>query len=125
MSVVFIGPTPRCLLGVTTRLHGSIPCFFKVSGEINEFMKMHFVNLAELGLRQVSRRLYDAGLPSMALAYKKDVNDSQKSPAIKIIEELANLGTDMRIFDPFVPSDEGRIFTSMRTLSIIPRALDR
>jgi UDP-N-acetyl-D-mannosaminuronate dehydrogenase len=93
-----------------TRSH----CFIETSGEINEFMKMHVVNLAEKGLRQVGKRLYGAKITVMGLAYKKNINDPRESPAIKIIEELANLGADVRVYDPFVPSirTKAGVFTS-------------
>ena len=89
--------------------------FPETSGEINEFMKMHVVNLAELGLRQVGKRLYGARITVMGLAYKKNINDPRESPAIKIIEELANLGAEVRVYDPFVPSIRTRagVFTSV------------
>lgn len=68
MSAVFIGPTPRCLLGVTTRLHNPISRFVMISSEITEFVKMHVVNLTEEGLRQVCKRLYGAKIAIMGLA---------------------------------------------------------
>ena len=40
----------------------------------------------------------------MGLAYKKNINDPRESPAIKTIEELANLGAEVRVYDPFVQS---------------------
>ena len=55
-------------------------------------------------LRQVGKRLYGAKIAVMGLAYKKNINDPRESPAIKIIEELANLGADVRAYGPFVPS---------------------
>jgi UDP-N-acetyl-D-glucosamine dehydrogenase len=89
-------------------------CFIETSGEINEFMKMHVINLAERGLRQVGKRLYGAKIAVMGLAYKKNINDPRESPAIKIIEELANLGAEVRVYDPFVPSlaTKAGVFTS-------------
>ena len=78
--------------------------FIETSGEINEFMKMHVINLAERGLHQVGRRLFGAKVAVMGLAYKKNINDPRESPAIKIVEELANLGARVRVYDPFVPS---------------------
>ncbi len=80
------------------------PRFTETSGKINEFMKMHVINLADRGLRQVGKRLYGAKITVMGLAYKKNINDPRESPAIKIIEELVNLGADVRVYDPFVPS---------------------
>lgn len=78
--------------------------FIETSSEINEFMKMHMVNLAEKGLRQVGKHLYGAKVVVMGLAYKKNINDPRESPSIAVIEELANLGAEVRVYDPFVPS---------------------
>jgi len=66
-------------------------------------------------LRQVGKRLYGARITVMGLAYKKNINDPRESPAIKIIEELANLGAEVRVYDPFVPSIRTRagVFTSV------------
>jgi UDP-N-acetyl-D-mannosaminuronate dehydrogenase len=96
---------------VATRPH----CFIETSGELNEFMKMHVINLAERSLRQVGKRLYRTKIVVMGLAYKKNINDPQESPAIKIIEEFANLGADVRVYDPFVPSlaTKAGVFTSV------------
>ena len=47
---------------------------------------------------------YPSGHAVMGLAYKKNINDPRESPAIKVIEELANLGAKVRVYDPFVPS---------------------
>jgi UDP-N-acetyl-D-glucosamine dehydrogenase len=93
---------------------GFIPRFIETSGEINEFMKMHVINLTEQGLRQVGKRLYGAKVAVMGLAYKKNINDTRESPAITIIEELVNLGALVRVYDPFVPSlaTKSGVFTS-------------
>jgi UDP-N-acetyl-D-glucosamine dehydrogenase len=92
----------------------SLHCFTETSDEINEFMKMHVINLAERGLRQAGKRLYGAKIAVMGLTYKKNINDPRESPAIKIIEELANLGAEVRVYDPFVPSlaTKAGVFTS-------------
>lgn len=83
---------------------GFIPRFIETSGEINEFMKMHVINLANEGLGQVGKSIYGSTVSVMGLAYKKNINDPRESPCIKIIEELANLGAFVRVYDPFVPS---------------------
>ena len=97
---------------------GFIPRFIETSGEINEFMKMHVVNLVERGLSRVGKRLYGAKVAVMGLAYKKNINDPRESPAIKIIEELANLGADVRVYDPFVPSlaTKAGVFSSVGSI---------
>ena len=96
--------TPLHGLSTSNCFNGFIPRFIETSGEINEFMKMHVINLAERGLHQVGRRLYGAKVAVMGLAYKKNINDPRESPAIKVIEELANLGARVRVYDPFVQS---------------------
>jgi len=83
-----------------------IPRFIETSGEINEFMKMHVVNLVEKGLKQVDKKIYNAKVAVMGLAYKKNINDTRESPSIKIIEELIRLGADVRVYDPYVASIE-------------------
>lgn len=55
---------------------------------------MHIGNLFNYALRWII----------MPLAYKKNIKRLQESPAIKIIEELANLGAKVPVCDPFVPS---------------------
>lgn len=57
-------------------------CLTEISSETNEFVKMHVINLAG----------------------GKNINDLRKSPAITVLEELANLGAEARVYGPFVPS---------------------
>ena len=97
-------PLDPYYMSYRAKKYGFIPRFIETAGEINEFMKMHIVNLAEKGLRQVGKHLYGAKIAVMGLAYKKNINDPRESPAIKIIEELVNLGADVRVYDPYVPS---------------------
>jgi len=93
---------------------GFIPRFIETSGEINEFMKMHIINLARTGLEQAGKQVYGSKITVMGLAYKKNIDDPRESPSIKIIEELANLGVVVTVYDPFVPSirTKAGVFTS-------------
>jgi UDP-N-acetyl-D-glucosamine dehydrogenase len=93
---------------------GFIPRFIETSAEINEFMKVHVINLAESGLARAGMRIYGAKIAIMGLAYKRNINDPRESPAIKIIEEFANLGANIRVYDPFISSlaTKHGIFTS-------------
>lgn len=81
-----------------------IPRFIETSGEINEFMKVHTINLAEKGLRARGKKLLGSNVAVMGLAYKRNVNDPRETPAIQIIEELIRMGAKVRVFDPHVPS---------------------
>ena len=116
-------PLDPYYMSYRAKKYGFIPRFIETSGEINEFMKMHVINLAERGLRKAGKRLYGAKIAVMGLAYKKNINDPRESPAIKIIEELVNLGAEVRVYDPFVPSLETKagVFVSA---SSVEEALD-
>ena len=103
MSLVAHAGFPAGYLFSNITTTGSLR-FIETSGEINEFMKMHIINLADRGLRQAGKRLYGAKIAIMGLAYKKNINDPRESPTIKIIEELVNLGAEVRAYDPFVPA---------------------
>jgi UDP-N-acetyl-D-glucosamine dehydrogenase len=105
---------------------GFIPRFIETSGEINEYMKMHMVNLTEIGLKHVEKRIYGAKVAVLGLAYKKNINDMRESPAIKIIEELVNLGAEVRVFDPFIPAITTKmgVFNSMKSISDVLDGVD-
>jgi UDP-N-acetyl-D-glucosamine dehydrogenase len=107
-------PLDPFYMSYKAKKYGLIPRFIETSGEINEFMKVHTVNLAEKGLKQVGKRIYGANITVMGLAYKRNINDSRESPAVEIIEELVRVGANVRVYDPFVPSIKTRIgvFTS-------------
>jgi len=103
-------PLDPYYMSYRAKKYGFIPRFIETSGEINEFMKMHTVNLIEKGLRQVGKRVYGAKVAVMGLAYKKNINDSRESPSIKIVEELAKprgRRAGLRPVRP-LPCDEGR-----------------
>ncbi len=94
------------------------PRLIELSGEVNDFMKIHAVNLAGEGLASVGGRIRNAQIAVLGMAYKKEFNDARESPAVRIIEELVEQGATVRAFDPYVKSLEtacGR-FDSERSL---------
>lgn len=58
-------PLDPYYMSYRAKKYGFIPRFIETSGEINEFMKMHVINLAERGLHQVGRRLFGAKVAVM------------------------------------------------------------
>lgn len=111
-------PLDPFYMSYKAKKYGFIPRFIDTSAEINEFMKMHVVNLVESGLRQVDMKVYGSTIAVIGLAYKKNIGDTRESPAIDIIEELVNLGASVRVFDPFVASIHTKdgVFTSESSL---------
>lgn len=95
-------PLDPFYMSYKAKKYGFIPRFIETSGEINNYMKIHAVNLVERGLKRVGKGLYGSTIALMGLAYKKNIDDTRESPAIKIIEELENLGGIIRVYDPYV-----------------------
>ena len=83
---------------------GIIPRFIEMSGEINDFMKIHTVNLIAKSLSQCDMKIFDSRIAIVGLAYKKDISDTRESPAKKIIEELINIGAHVKVYDPYAKS---------------------
>lgn len=56
--------------------------------------------------------------PSWASPTRKNINEAWESPSIKIIEELVNLGTEVWVYDPFVPSirTKAGVFASVESI---------
>src|SRR5512136_295863 len=97
---------------------GFIPRFIETSGEINDFMRIHVVNLVDRGLREANRTVAGARIALVGLAYKKNIDDVRESPSLRILEELITLGAEVRVFDPFVEAVtvQGREFRSLGSL---------
>jgi len=67
--------------------------FIKTSGESNEFMKTHIINLTERRLRQVCKRLAGTRITIQNLAYRKNIKTTprsrQRSRSSRIVSILA------------------------------------
>ena len=83
---------------------GFIPRFIELSGEINDFMRIHAVNLAEYGLSKVGLSIRESTIAVIGLAYKKDIDDVRESPAKKIVEEIVIGNGIVKVYDPYVKS---------------------
>lgn len=81
---------------------GIIPRFIELSGEINDFMRIHAVNLAEKGLKMLNVKIASSVISILGLAYKRDISDSRESPSKKIIEEVIKRGAKIKVYDPYV-----------------------
>ncbi|HVP24592.1 MAG TPA: nucleotide sugar dehydrogenase [Methanomicrobiales archaeon] len=99
---------------------GFIPRFIETSGEINDFMRIHVVNLVDGGLREAGRTMAGARIALVGLSYKKNIDDTRESPSLKILGELDSLGAEVRVYDPFVKavSIPGKEFISQASLEV-------
>ena len=82
--------------GVTTR-------FIELAGQINSSMPVHVVTeLARALDATVGRGLNGARILVLGVAYKKNVDDTRESPALRLMEMIEARGAEVRFYDPFV-----------------------
>ncbi|MBI4172684.1 MAG: nucleotide sugar dehydrogenase [Actinobacteria bacterium] len=78
--------------------------FIELAGEVNNTMPYHCRSLVSQALNHgAGLSLKDSKVLVLGVAYKADIGDMRESPALKIIELLANAGADVAYHDPYVP----------------------
>ncbi len=93
-------PLDPYYLAYRSRQFDYIPQFIETSGEVNDYMPVHVVNLAKKGLEKVGKRIHEANIAVLGIAYKENVTDTRESPAVHIIEELVDRGSAVKVYDP-------------------------
>jgi UDP-N-acetyl-D-glucosamine dehydrogenase len=84
------------------RMHGFEARFISLAEEVNSRMPEHVVNLTAEGLNRHRKAVNGSRVLVLGVAYKKDIDDMRESPALAIIEQLAQKGADVVYHDPFV-----------------------
>jgi UDP-N-acetyl-D-glucosamine dehydrogenase len=83
--------------GVTTR-------FIELAGEVNTAMPQRVVDRTIEALNDhAGRAPRDAEILVLGIAYKKNVDDTRESPALRIMELLERRGAKVSYYDPMVP----------------------
>jgi UDP-N-acetyl-D-glucosamine dehydrogenase len=78
--------------------------FIELAGEVNRAMPRLVVQALQEALSErSSRALKGANILIMGVAYKKNVDDSRESPALRIIEILQGFGANVSYHDPYLP----------------------
>jgi UDP-N-acetyl-D-glucosamine dehydrogenase len=78
--------------------------FIELAGEINRQMPRYVVDkLARVLDTRFGRGLRDARILIIGVAYKKNVDDTRESPALKLIELIEARGAIVDFYDPHVP----------------------
>ena len=115
-------PLDPYYMSYKAKKYGLIPRFIELSGEINEFMKFHTINLVVDGLSQVDLKISESKIAVIGLSYKKGVGDTRESPAKKIIEEIVNDGGSVSVYDPyaeFIETNIGKYVSEKNILDAI------
>jgi UDP-N-acetyl-D-glucosamine dehydrogenase len=76
--------------------------FIELAGEINTRMPYYVVNKTVEALNQRGRSIHNARVLILGLAYKKDIDDTRESPALKIMSVFRDKGARVAYNDPFV-----------------------
>jgi UDP-N-acetyl-D-glucosamine dehydrogenase len=77
--------------------------FIELAGEINTHMPHYVVDrLARALDRRLGRGLHNARILIIGIAYKKNVDDTRGSPALKLIELIEARGANVDFYDPHV-----------------------
>jgi UDP-N-acetyl-D-glucosamine dehydrogenase len=88
--------------------------FIELAARVNDEMPYHVVTKTLLALNGARNRPSPPRVMVLGVTFKRDVEDCRQSPALKIIELLAQRGVRVSYHDPFVPalSVNGVTYTS-------------
>ena len=78
--------------------------FIELAGKINQQMPYHCVERIERALNDAAKPVKGSRIAILGVSYKGGVGDIRESPALRIMEVLADRGGDLRYHDPYVPS---------------------
>jgi UDP-N-acetyl-D-glucosamine dehydrogenase len=77
--------------------------FIELAGEVNHGMPAFVVGKLMDALNERRRSLKGARILILGVAYKRDLDDTRESPALKIIDLLLKKGAEVTYHDPCVP----------------------
>jgi UDP-N-acetyl-D-glucosamine dehydrogenase len=78
--------------------------FIDLAGNVNAGMPEFVVQLIIDALNSQRKSLNGARVHVIGVAYKRDVNDLRESPALDVLELLAQRGATVTYTDPYVPA---------------------
>ena len=77
--------------------------FIELAGEINHAMPAFVIEKLMDALNERRRSLKGSRILVLGVAYKRDLDDTRESPALKIIDLLTKKGAEVAYHDPYVP----------------------
>ncbi len=78
--------------------------FIELAGKVNENMPYFCVEKLHHALNTRQKSLNGAKVLVLGVAYKADIDDLRESPALKVIRNLLEHGTEVAYHDPYVPA---------------------
>jgi UDP-N-acetyl-D-glucosamine dehydrogenase len=96
-------PIDPFYLSWKAREYGVHTRFIELAGEINAGMPQWVIGKCVDALNERGRALKGARVLVLGIAYKKNVDDMRESPAVELMELLAERGARVEYSDPHVP----------------------
>jgi UDP-N-acetyl-D-glucosamine dehydrogenase len=78
--------------------------FIELAGKVNQQMPYYCVERIERALNDIERPVKGSRIAILGVSYKGGVGDTRESPALRIMELLADRGAILAYHDPFVPA---------------------
>ena len=76
--------------------------FIELANELNHTMPSYVVKRVILGLNKRKKALNGSKVLAIGVSYKPNTSDTRESPAITVINQLADLGAEIEVVDPLV-----------------------
>jgi UDP-N-acetyl-D-glucosamine dehydrogenase len=76
--------------------------FIELAGQVNDEMPHHVVERSMMLLNESGKSVRGAKILVLGVAYKRDIDDTRESPALKVISQFTCLGADVSYHDPYV-----------------------
>jgi len=96
-------PVDPLYLSWKAKLFNFTTRFIELADEVNRRMPEYVVSLIADALNDQGRPIRGSKILLLGVAYKKDVADTRESPALEVLELLAQRGAQLFYHDPFVP----------------------
>jgi UDP-N-acetyl-D-glucosamine dehydrogenase len=78
--------------------------FIELAGKVNQQMPYYCVERIERALNDAEKPVKGSRIAILGVSYKGGVGDTRESPALRIMEILAERGAVLAYHDPFVPA---------------------
>jgi UDP-N-acetyl-D-glucosamine dehydrogenase len=108
------------------KIHEAEPRLIDLAASINNRMPAFIVSRVADALNDREKSLKGAKILGVGITYKRDVTDARESPALEVLQALADKGVVVHYTDPYVPSMtmNGRIFHSVEPTPDLLASMD-
>jgi UDP-N-acetyl-D-glucosamine dehydrogenase len=84
--------------------------FVELANDVNDHMPAYVVRRLMVALNQQSKTVRGSRILMLGMAFKRNTADAREAPALRLGNQLVDLGADVRAVDPYVAEDIGERF---------------